>query len=138
MKQFRDMSKKKEKKKGRENKKDDSTVELDVKQYQETPAETKDMAVCWDGDTLILNILGQPGARRDAIGKVNGKQINISVTARPIAGKATDYMVKFLAEQFGVASGDIEVVFGQCNVHKQLRIKAPKKLPTAISKHLQK
>ena len=73
MKQFRDMSKKKEKKKGREKKKDDSTVELDVKQYQETPAETKDMAVCWDGDTLILNILGQPGARRDAIGKVNGK-----------------------------------------------------------------
>lgn len=42
------------------------------------------------------------------------------ITAAPVAGRATDHMVRFLAEEFGVASGDIQVVFGRFNVNKQL------------------
>lgn len=90
----------------------------------------------WDGDTLVLNVLGTPSAKQDAIGKPKGNQLKISVTAAPVAGRATDHMVKFLAEEFGVASRDIEVVFGRMNVNKQLRIHAPKSLPSVISKHL--
>jgi uncharacterized protein YggU (UPF0235/DUF167 family) len=41
--------------------------------------------------------------------------------------------VRFLAPLFGVAVADIEVVFGQENVNKQLRIKAPTKLPAVFS-----
>lgn len=87
----------------------------------------------WEGDTLILNILGKPSAKIDAIGKVMGNQLKISVTAAPRAGKATDYMVNFLAKEFEVSKNDIEVVFGRMNVNKQVRIKNPKKLPTNIS-----
>ena len=87
----------------------------------------------WDGDILVLNVLGTPGAKRDAIGKVKGNQLKISVTASPQAGKATDYMVRFLAKEFGVALSDITVVFGRTNVNKQLRIKAPKRLPSVIA-----
>ena len=86
----------------------------------------------WDGDTLVLNILGTPNAKRDAVGKVKGHQLCVSVTAVPRAGKATDHMVRFLAEEFGVSAGDIQVVFGRMNVNKQLRIKAPKRLPSVI------
>lgn len=86
----------------------------------------------WDGDTLVLNILGTPNAKRDAIGKVKGHQLCVSVTAVPRAGKATDHMVRFLAEEFGVSTGDIQVMFGRMNVNKQLRIKAPKRLPAVI------
>ena len=86
----------------------------------------------WDGDTLVLNILGTPNAKRDAIGKVKGHQLCVSVTAVPRAGKATDHMVRFLAEEFGVSTGDIQVMFGRMNVNKQLRIKAPKRLPSVI------
>lgn len=93
---------------------------------------TRDSAFVWDGDTLVLNILGKPSASRDAIGKIKGKQINVSVTAAPRAGKATDYMVRFLAGEFGVRPADIEVVFGRMNVNKQLRIKAPTRLPAVI------
>lgn len=92
----------------------------------------------WDGDTLVLNILGTPSAKKDAIGKPKGNQLKVSVTATPVAGKATDHMVKFLAEEFGVKSSDIEVVFGRFNVNKQLRIKSPKNLPPVISKQLSK
>jgi uncharacterized protein (TIGR00251 family) len=87
----------------------------------------------WDGDTLVLNILGKPSASKDAIGKPKGKQLKISVTASPVAGKATDHMVRFLAKEFDVACSDIEVVFGRMNVNKKLRIKSPKRLPDVIS-----
>jgi len=87
----------------------------------------------WDGDTLVLNILGKPSAKKDAIGKPYGHQLKVSVTAAPRSGKATDHMVGFLAGEFGVAAADIEVVFGRMNVNKQVRIKAPKRLPAVIA-----
>jgi uncharacterized protein (TIGR00251 family) len=90
----------------------------------------------WDGETLVLNILGKPSAKQDVIGKAKGNQLKISVTATPVGGKATDHMVRFLAKEFDVTNADIEVVFGRLNVNKQLRIKSPKKLPSVISKQL--
>lgn len=95
-------------------------------------ALTLDSFFAWDGDTLVLNILGTPSAKQDAIGKVKGTQLKVSVTEAPRAGRATDHMVRFLAQEFGVAVADIEVVFGRMNVNKQLRIKAPKRLPAVI------
>jgi uncharacterized protein (TIGR00251 family) len=86
----------------------------------------------WEGDILVLTILGTPNAKRDAIGKVKGHQLCVSVTAVPRAGRATDHMVRFLADEFGVAVSDIQVVFGRMNVNKQLRIKAPKRVPAVI------
>ena len=86
----------------------------------------------WEGEVLILNILGTPNARKDAIGKVKGHQLCVSVKAVPRAGKATDYMVRFLAKEFGVSVSDIQVVSGRMNVNKVLRIKAPKRLPAVI------
>ncbi|MDD4963735.1 MAG: DUF167 family protein [Gallionella sp.] len=88
----------------------------------------------WEGETLVLNILGTPSAKKDAIGKPKGKQLKVSVTAAPVAGKATDHMVKFLAKEFEVATSDITVVFGRFNVNKQLRIHSPQKLPAVIAK----
>ncbi|MFI4938892.1 MAG: DUF167 domain-containing protein [Burkholderiales bacterium] len=86
----------------------------------------------WDGDTLVLNILGKPSAKQDAVGKIKGHQLKVSVTAAPSDGKATDHMVRFLAKEFGVPASNIEVVFGRMNVNKQLRIKAPKRMPAAL------
>ena len=87
----------------------------------------------WDGEVLVLNILGKPAASRDAIGKVHGTQLKVSVTAAPEAGRATDHMVRFLAPLFGVRVADIEVVFGRENVNKQLRIRSPKRLPAVLA-----
>ena len=94
---------------------------------------TGDCFFAWEGEVLVVNILGKPSAGRDAIGKPKGTQLKVSVTASPVAGKATDHMLRFLAPLFGVAVADIEVVFGQENVNKQLRIRAPKKLPAVFA-----
>lgn len=93
---------------------------------------TGDSFFAWDGAVLVVNILGKPSASRNAIGKPLGTQLKVSVTAAPENGKATDHMLRFLAPLFGVAVADIEVVFGQTSVHKQLRITAPKKLPAVF------
>jgi uncharacterized protein (TIGR00251 family) len=90
-------------------------------------------AFAWDGDTLVLYILGKPSDKQDAIGKIHGNQLRVSVTAAPRSGKATDHMVRFLAKQFGVTPSDIEVVSGRMNVNKKLRIKAPRQLPGVIT-----
>ena len=88
-----------------------------------------DTFFAWDGDVLVLNILGKPAARKDAIGKPHGAQLKVSVTAAPQGGRATDHMVRFLAPLFGVAVRDIEVVYGRESVNKQLRIHSHKVLP---------
>lgn len=110
------------------------------KSKPETKTAKKETAITsfcgWDGETLVLNVLGTPSAKKDAIGKPKGKQLKISVTATPVAGKATDHMVKFLAGEFDVSAHDITVVFGRFNVNKQLRIQSPKKLPAVIAKAL--
>ena len=99
---------------------------------------TGDSFFAWDGDVLIVNILGKPAASKDAIGKPKGTQLKVSVTAAPKGGKATDHMVRFLAPHFGVAVSAIEVVFGQENVNKQLRITRPQKLPVVFGELAQK
>ena len=78
---------------------------------------------------MVVNVLGKPSAKRDAIHQPLGTQLKISVTASPEGGRATDHMVRFLAPLFGVSVAEIEVVFGQTNVNKQLRIHRPQRLP---------
>ena len=62
---------------------------------------TGDSFFAWDGAVLVVNVLGKTSAGKDAIGKPKGTQLKVSVTAAPLAGKATDHMVRFLAPLFG-------------------------------------
>jgi len=88
----------------------------------------------WEGDTLVLNILGRPRAKKTKIGKVIGHQLEVYVAENPVRGRATAHLVKFLAGEFEVPESAITVVFGVYNVNKQLRITAPKRLPAVIAK----
>ena len=88
----------------------------------------------WENDTLVLNILGRPRAKKTRIGKVIGKQLEIHVAENPVRGRATAHLVTFLAAEFQVPESAITVVFGVYNVNKQLRIVAPKRLPAVIAK----
>ena len=92
----------------------------------------QDQFAVWDGETLVLSVAGKPGASRNAIGKVQGNRLKVSVTAAPQGGKATDQMIRFLAKEFGVSVSNIEVVFGAASVNKLLRIRDPKVLPQSV------
>lgn len=86
----------------------------------------------WEGDTLVLNILGRPRAQQTRIGKVIGHQLEIFVAERPVRGRATAHLVRFLAGEFAVDERAITVVFGRYHVNKQLRIATPGRLPEMI------
>lgn len=113
-----------------------SALDAEIEEPSTAPRMKMTTPCAWDGDTLVVNILGTPAAKRDAIGKTKGHQWKVSVTATPVAGKATDHMVKFLASEFDVPAKAITVVFGRFNVNKQLRILAPKKIPAVLAKLL--
>jgi len=111
-------------------------IESEETEFQQATINPKDLNsfYAWDGDTLILNILGTPSAKRDTIGSVKGTQLKVSVREAPRGGKATDYMVRYLAGEFGVSIKDIQVVSGRLNINKQMRITNPQILPSAISR----
>lgn len=88
----------------------------------------------WEGDTLILNVLGRPNSKQDAIGRVIGHQLEVYAAAVPRRGGATAHMVQYLAGVFSVPEHAITVVFGEKNVNKQLRIESPGKLPSVIQR----
>ena len=90
----------------------------------------------WDGDTLVLNILGRPRANRTRVGKVVGTQLEVHVAENPVRGRATAHLVRYPTGSFDVSEGAITVVFGVYYVNKQVRIKAPKQLPAVIAKRL--
>ncbi len=86
----------------------------------------------WDDDTLVLNIIGRPNSKKDAIGVVIGHQLEVYAAAIPRQGGATAHMIQYLAGIFCVPKSAIVLVFGEKNVNKQLRIKSPIKLPAVI------
>ncbi|NOX16030.1 MAG: DUF167 domain-containing protein [Epsilonproteobacteria bacterium] len=88
--------------------------------------------------TLVLNVLGTPSAKVDKIGKVRGNQLKIAIKAAAENGKATEYMIKFLAKEFGVKKADISLTFGLTSVNKQFKIINPTKLPKVISEYIDK
>lgn len=96
------------------------------------PSPLKNIFFEWCNDILILNVLGTPSAKQDKILKPKGTQLKVSIKKAPEDGKATDYMVKFLANEFGVSKSSIEVVYGETSINKQFRIKSPQKLPEII------
>lgn len=122
------------KKNQKKHKKEAAEIEVELKEVQPATIDPKDQDsfYAWDGDTLILNVIGTPSAKRDLIGRAKGTQLKVSVREAPRGGKATDYMVRFLAGEFDVSTKDIQVVSGRFNVNKQFRIKNPKNLPPEI------
>ncbi len=101
------------------------------------PTPLKNEFYEWRQEALILNILGTPSAKQDKILKPKGTQLKVSIKKAPEDGKATDYMVKFLANEFGVSKSDIKVVYGETSINKQFCIKSPQKLPSVIQKEEQ-
>ncbi|AQP36969.1 MULTISPECIES: DUF167 family protein YggU [Vibrio] len=89
-------------------------------------------AVWQEGEDLILKLYIQPKASRDSIVGLHGEELKIAITAPPVDGKANAHLTKFLAKQFKVAKGLIEIEKGELGRHKQVRIHSPQVIPEPI------
>jgi hypothetical protein len=87
----------------------------------------------WENDVLNLSVLVSAGARTNQWGKIKGNQIKISIMTAPEKGKATAFLIDFLATSFKVPKKSVELITGEFIPHKQFRIHQPKQLPPLIN-----
>ncbi len=73
-----------------------------------------------DGVVFIAKIV--PGSSRTAVAGTLEDMIKIRVAAPPEKGKANQCLVAFLAKQLGVKKNAIEILAGQTNPVKQVRV----------------
>lgn len=69
-----------------------------------------------------------PKASRDSVDGLKptaagGVELAVKVTAAPEKGKANAALIRLLAKQWRVAAGDIELVAGETDRHKTLKVR---------------
>lgn len=89
-------------------------------------------AAHWDGDDLVLALYIQPRASRNEWAGSHGEELKLRITAPPVDGQANAQLQRWLARQFGVGRGQVELLGGDSSRHKRFRIAAPKKLPQGL------
>jgi len=62
-----------------------------------------------------------------------GTQLKIHITAAPTNGKANKHLRKFLAKQFRVPQSHIELLSGENQQNKKIKIISPKRCPEPFS-----
>jgi uncharacterized protein (TIGR00251 family) len=81
-----------------------------------------------DGDLILVCHL-QPKASKSEFAGLHGDALKIRIQAPPVEGKANTELIKFLAKQFAVSKRDIDIISGELNRHKRVRISNPQTLP---------
>lgn len=87
----------------------------------------------WDGEDLLLNLYVQANAKKDElVGEYNDK-LKIRITALPIDNKANTHLLKYLAKIFAVSASQVQLIKGEKQRSKWVRIIKPTKLPELIN-----
>ncbi|MCE2596269.1 DUF167 family protein YggU [Motilimonas cestriensis] len=89
-------------------------------------------AITRQGEDLVLRLYIQPKASQDKIMGLHGDELKVSITAPPVDGKANSHLIKFFSKLCKVAKGQILIEKGELGRHKQVRICAPKVIPSAL------
>lgn len=86
----------------------------------------------WEGHDLVLRLRVQPRASKDEWAGLYQDRIRIRITAPPVEGKANTHLIRFVAEEFGVAASRVRLESGTASRGKSLRIVGPRRFPSAL------
>ena len=86
----------------------------------------------WEGANLVLTVRVQPRASRDQL-VLEETRLKVRITAPPVDGAANEQLLRFLAQQFGVAPSRTQLLRGTTGRAKIIRIEAPAKLPVELA-----
>lgn len=95
-------------------------------------------AVEQQAGAIVLRLYIQPKASRDQIVGLHGEELKVAITAPPVDGQANAHLIKFLAKQFRVPKGAVDIEKGELGRHKQVRISEPQQIPEEVSLLLEK
>lgn len=73
-------------------------------------------------DKVLLRLKVVPNASKSQIAGLHGEAIRVRIQAPPVDGKANAALVKFFAEELGIARKQVEVESGSLSQHKTLAI----------------
>ncbi len=73
-----------------------------------------------DGVTLFVK--AQPRANANEIVGVHGAELRVKITAPPVDSAANEALVRFLAEELGVAKNQVQLVRGATARHKAIKV----------------
>ncbi|CAB4893725.1 unannotated protein [freshwater metagenome] len=82
---------------------------------------TVDLITAVDGGVLLA-VYVQPGAKRNAAVGLHDGALKLAVAAPPREGAANEAVVRLVAELFGVARRQVELVSGGLSRHKRIAV----------------
>jgi uncharacterized protein (TIGR00251 family) len=72
------------------------------------------------GVTFAVRVV--PRASRNEIAGVHGGALKVRITAPPVAGRANEAIIAFLAQRLGVRKSQVEIVAGATSRRKTIRV----------------
>jgi uncharacterized protein (TIGR00251 family) len=71
---------------------------------------------------IKLLVKVKPGSGKDEISVDAENNFSIKITAKPIDGEANDYLVNFLAKEFNISKGRIQIEKGAISRLKRIAL----------------
>lgn len=75
------------------------------------------------GDSIILTLHVQPGAKQTSITGLHGDALKIRLAAPPIEGRANEALLRFIADFFKVTLREVELKQGGQSRHKRVEVR---------------
>lgn len=86
-----------------------------------------------EGNTVILVLHVQPGAKRSEVSGLHGDALKIRLAAPPIEGRANEALQRFIAELFEVPLRNVELLRGAQSRHKMVQITGSAIAPESLA-----
>jgi len=87
----------------------------------------------FDGDTLVLRVRVQPGARKTGIAGVVNGELKLRLNAPASDGRANEALRKFFAKRLGTATSRVQIVRGLSSRSKTLAIEGAQSAPESLA-----
>ncbi len=82
-----------------------------------------------DGQRVVLTLRVQPRASRTAVAEATAERLRLRIAAPPVDDAANRELIAFLARQFKVPRGRVELLSGATARAKRVAIDAPRRMP---------
>ena len=74
-------------------------------------------------DTVRISVRLKPGSKRDSIGIKDGRTVEISITSRPVEGKANEHLIKLLSKILHISKSSCKILHGSKSRSKVIAVK---------------